>query len=84
MLLLLLIISAYGLLILYSAVGQQIEPVISQGIKILVGLVAMVVIAQISPVVYMRLAPWIFQVGLIARVLIYLGGAEVKGSRRWL
>ena len=33
MLLLLLIISAYGLVILYSAVGQQIEPVISQGIK---------------------------------------------------
>ena len=61
MLLLLLIISAYGLVILYSAVGQQIEPVISQGIKVLVGLSAMVVIAQISPIVYMRLAPWIFK-----------------------
>jgi len=84
MLLLLLIISAYGLLILYSAVGQQIEPVISQGIKILVGLVAMVVIAQLSPVVYMRLAPWIFLVGVIALVLIYFFGVEVKGSRRWL
>ncbi|MEO2184758.1 MAG: rod shape-determining protein RodA, partial [bacterium] len=66
MLLLLLIISAYGLLILYSAVGQQIEPVISQGTKILVGLSAMLVIAQISPIVYMRLAPWAFLIGLIA------------------
>ena len=84
MLLLLLIISAYGVLILYSAVGQQIEPVISQSIKILVGLVAMVVIAQISPIVYMRLAPWIFLVGLIALVLVYFFGVEVKGSRRWL
>ncbi|MEZ7971965.1 MAG: rod shape-determining protein RodA [Pseudomonadales bacterium] len=84
MLLLLLIISAYGLVILYSAVGQQIEPVISQGIKVLVGLSAMVVIAQISPVVYMRLAPWIFLIGLIALVLIYFFGVEVKGSRRWL
>jgi rod shape determining protein RodA len=84
MLFLLLIISAYGLLILYSAVGQQVEPVISQGIKILVGLVSMVVIAQISPIVYMRLAPWIFLIGLIALVLVYFFGVEVKGSRRWL
>ena len=84
MLLLLLIISAYGLLILYSAVGQQIEPVISQSIKILVGLGVMLVIAQISPIVYMRLAPWIFLIGLIALVLIYFFGIEVKGSRRWL
>ncbi len=84
MLLLLLIISAYGLLILYSAVGQQIEPVISQGTKILVGLSAMLVIAQISPIVYMRLAPWIFLIGLIALALIYFFGVEVKGARRWL
>jgi rod shape determining protein RodA len=84
MLLLLLIISAYGLLILYSAVGQQIEPVISQLIKILVGVVAMLVIAQISPVVYMRLAPWIFLIGLVALVSVYFFGVEVKGSRRWL
>ena len=84
MLLLLLIISAYGLLILYSAVGQQVEPVISQGVKILVGLVSMVVIAQISPIVYMRLSPWIFLIGLIALVFVYFFGVEVKGSRRWL
>ena len=84
MLLLLLIISAYGLLILYSAVGQQIEPVISQLIKILVGVVAMLVIAQISPVVYMRLAPWVFLIGLVALVSVYFFGVEVKGSRRWL
>jgi len=84
MLLLLLIISAYGLLILYSAVGQQIEPVISQGTKILVGLSAMLVIAQIPPIVYLRLAPWIFLIGLIALVLVYFFGVEVKGARRWL
>ncbi|MGV0034427.1 MAG: rod shape-determining protein RodA [Candidatus Azotimanducaceae bacterium WSBS_2022_MAG_OTU7] len=84
MLLLLVIISAYGLLILYSAVGQQIEPVISQSIKILVGLGVMVVIAQISPIVYMRLAPWIFFLGLLTLVLVYFFGVEVKGSRRWL
>ena len=84
MLLLLLIISAYGLLILYSALGQQIELVISQSIKMMIGLGVMLVIAQISPSVYIRLAPWIFLLGLIALVLIYFFGIEIKGSRRWL
>ncbi len=84
MVLLLLAISAYGLLILYSAVGQQSAPVISQSIKILAGLGAMIVIAQISPIFYMRLAPWIFLGALVLLALIYVFGVEIKGSRRWL
>lgn len=84
MVLLLLTISAYGLLILYSAVGQQTGPVISQSIRVLVGLGAMVVIAQISPIFYMRLAPFIFLGALVLLGLIYVIGVEVNGSRRWL
>ena len=84
MVMLLLTISAYGLLILYSAVDQQIEPVISQSIKILAGLVVMVVIAQISPIFYMRLAPGIFLIALLSLVLVYVVGVEIKGSTRWL
>ncbi len=81
---LLLAISAYGLLILYSAVDRQTGPVIAQSVKILIGLGAMFVIAQISPIVYRRLAPWIFVVSLIMLVLIFFIGIEAKGSRRWL
>lgn len=81
---LLLVISAYGLLILYSAVGQETGPVISQSIKILVGIIAMVVAAQISPIVYLRLAPWIFLAGLITLALVFFFGLEIKGSKRWL
>ena len=84
MVLLLLAISAYGLLILYSAVGQQTAPILSQSIKILAGLGAMIVIAQISPIFYMRLAPWIFLGALLLLALIYVFGVEIKGSRRWL
>ena len=80
----LLAISAYGLLILYSAVGQQSAPVISQSGKILAGLGVMVVIAQIPPVFYMRLAPWIFLAALSTLVMVYFFGSEIKGSKRWL
>ena len=84
MVFLLLAISGYGLIILYSAGGQQTDPVISQAVKILVGVVAMVVAAQISPIFYRRMAPFIFVVGLATLVLVYFFGLEIKGSQRWL
>ena len=84
MLSLVLVISSYGLLVLYSASGQQSDPVISQSLKILVATIAMIVAAQIPPVVYRRLAPWLFLAGLISVVLVYFFGLEIKGSKRWL
>jgi rod shape determining protein RodA len=32
----------------------------------------------------MRLAPWIFLIGLVMLVMVYFFGIEVKGSKRWL
>ena len=84
MVFLLLVISAYGLLILYSAGGQRTDPVMSQGLTILAGVVVMVLAAQISPIFYRRMAPWIFLAGLATLVLVYFFGLEIKGSRRWL
>lgn len=84
MILLLLGISAYGLLILYSAVNQQTGPVISQLVKFVAALGAMAVMAQISPFFYMRLAPWLYAIGVLLLILVAIFGHEVNGSRRWL
>ena len=84
MVFLILGISSYGLVILYSAGGQHIDPVISQSVKIVLATIAMVVAAQIPPVVYRRLAPWIFLAGLVTLVVVYFFGLEIKGSKRWL
>jgi len=84
MLFLLLCISCYGLLILYSAVDQQSGPVISQMIKFGLATSVMLVMAQISPIFYLRLAPWLYALGLVLLGLIYVVGFEVNGSRRWL
>ncbi len=81
---LLLCISSYGLLILFSAVGQEPGPVISQLVKFGVATVVMVTLAQISPVVYLRLAVWLYILGILLLVLVYFLGVEVNGSRRWL
>ncbi|MBV1878882.1 MAG: rod shape-determining protein RodA [Pseudomonadales bacterium] len=81
---LLVLIVSYGLLVLYSAVGQRMEPVIAQTTKIGVAFVVMIVMAQISPVVYLRFAPWLFLMGIVFLVLVIFFGITVNGSQRWL
>ena len=82
--LLLVMICAYGLLILYSAVGQQTAPVVNQLIKIGVAFGLMIVMAQISPIFYLRIAPWLFVVGIVLLIAVLFVGTTVNGSQRWL
>jgi len=84
LLMILTVIMTYGLIILYSAVEQHNAPMISQGIKIGIAFVVMAVMAQISPVFYLRLAPWLYLIGIILLVLVLFFGYSVNGSQRWL
>ncbi len=84
MVLLIIVIVSYGLLILYSAVERQAPPVLSQSTKIGVAFVVMIVMAQISPIFYLRLAPWLYLIGLGLLVLVIFFGFTVNGSQRWL
>ena len=82
--LLLVMICAYGLLILYSAVGQQTAPIVNQLIKIGVAFGLMIVMAQISPIFYLRIAPWLFVMGIVLLIAVLFVGTTVNGSQRWL
>ena len=84
LLLLLVGISAYGLLVLYSAVYPDYTAVVSQIIKIGVASLVMLLMAQIAPIFYLRVAPWLFLVGVVLLVLTHFFGTEVNGSKRWL
>jgi rod shape determining protein RodA len=82
--LLLMVLSAYGLLILYIAVGANPGPVTAQAVRVGIGFAVMIVIAQISPVVFLRSAPWLFVAGLALLLAVSVVGTDVNGSRRWL
>jgi rod shape determining protein RodA len=84
LLFILAIVVAYGMIILYSALGKETGPLISQGIKFGIAMLAMLVMAQMSPVFYMRLAPWLYVLAIILLVLVLIYGTVVNGSRRWL
>ncbi len=81
---LLLVLAGFGLMVLYSASGQDPGRVIRQGVYWLVALVAMLVVAQVSIKDIKALAPLGYALGLVLLVLVLLVGDGAKGAQRWL
>lgn len=80
----LLLLSGVGLVVLYSAVNQDLDALQRQIIRLCVAFMVMVLLAQISPATLKRWTPWIFMAGLIMLVLVLLFGTMGKGAQRWL
>lgn len=81
---LLLLVCLFGLLILYSAVDRNLDPIYSQIFKLIIGFTVMIVLAQIDPIIYMRFAPWLFGIGIFLLIMVLMFGKEAKGSQRWI
>ena len=80
----LLAIMGFGLYVLYSATGQDLDRVIAQSIRLGVGLILMVVVAQFHPHRIRLLTPIGYAFGLLLLVLVLLFGTGAKGAQRWL
>lgn len=84
LLLTLLAIIGFGLVVLYSAVNQDLSTFTNQLVRIGLALVVMLFAAQLDPGFYLRWAPFVYLFGVILLVLVLLVGVKVKGSQRWL
>lgn len=80
----LMLLSALGLVVLYSAVSQNIDLWLQQCIRLGVAIVAMIVIAQLPPDLMRRWTPWVYLFGLALLVLVLALGEVGKGAQRWL
>lgn len=80
----LLLLSGAGLIILYSAVNQNLDELQRQIIRLCVAFTFMVVLAQISPATLRRWTPWVFMAGLAMLMLVLFFGTIGKGAQRWL
>lgn len=78
-----LVVCAIGLLTLYSASDNSMASVIKQGIRISIGLIAMVTIAQVSPARWAAWAPLLWGLGIVLLILVELIGTG-RGAQRWL
>jgi len=80
----LLIIMGCGLVVLYSAADKSLDMVLNQLVRLAIGLVALVVAAQLPLRYYLAWAPVAYAVGLALLVMVLLFGTIAKGAQRWL
>ncbi len=80
----LILVAAFGLVVLYSAVGENMRLWTNQLVRLLVAVVAMLVMAQFSPDFLRRWTPWGYAAGVILLVLVLVSGEIGQGARRWL
>lgn len=73
-----------GLFVLYSASGEDMDSVIRQAVRLGIGFVAMLVIAQIPPRTYRYWAMPAFAAATVLLVLVLFFGTIVNGAQRWL
>lgn len=73
-----------GLMVLYSAGGQDSSLLVRQLIRIATAFVALLVLANIHPDRMRDAAYWIYGAGLILLVAVLIFGHEGKGAQRWL
>ncbi len=78
------LIALYGLVVLYSASGQNWNRVIDGAIRVALGGVAMCALAQVKPAFLRRLAPFLFLIGCALLITVDAIGYIGKGAQRWL
>ena len=79
-----LLLSAAGLGILYSAGDGSIELVQKQVVRLSLAFLVMFVVAQIPQRQLYLWSPWFFALGIILLVLVLAAGDVGKGAQRWL
>lgn len=84
LLLLLLALTVFGLLVLYSAGNQNSAILVRQGRFLLIAYIGMIVIAQFNVERVKRLAPLAYVVGILLLIAVPLVGVGAKGAQRWL
>jgi rod shape determining protein RodA len=84
LLFLLLLLTVYGMVVLYSASEANRDVLVRQGVYFLVAYLMMFVTAQFDLRFFERIAPWLYCGGLLLLALVLLYGSGAKGAQRWL
>ncbi|MDX1492016.1 MAG: rod shape-determining protein RodA [Pseudohongiellaceae bacterium] len=80
----LLCLACFGLVVLFSASGENIADVQRQAAAIVVAFIVLIGLAQIDVNVFRRGAPLFFVGGLAILVVVLFFGVEANGAKAWL
>tara|TARA_B100000700_G_C15063014_1_gene867332 strand:- start:9840 stop:10928 length:1089 start_codon:yes stop_codon:yes gene_type:complete len=80
-----LLLSMFGLMVLFSASGGNYSIVKSQFFKIIIGLVSFILISQVKPEKIKTVFSKPFYIlTLILLIFVFLFGTKIMGAQRWL
>ena len=82
--LLLIVISSFGLIVLYSASANSTTLLYKQITHFTLAFGVMLVIAQIPPYLFRRYSPYLMLFGIFLLTLVLLFGSSSGGAQRWL
>ena len=74
----------FGLLVLRSASNGDEGVIFSQSIRIALGFILMLAVAQIPGHFFFRWAPYLYLFSILLLLLVIFVGVEAKGGKRWL
>lgn len=80
----LILVTIFGLVVLYSASGQDMDTVLRQVVRISIGFTILFMLAQVRTQSIIRWVPWIYSIGVLMLIAVLLVGELSKGSQRWL
>lgn len=80
----LLVLSCVGLVVLYSASGEDMDHFVRQLLRLGLAFSVMFGVAQIPPHQLQRLAPWLYGAGVLMLIAVEAVGDISKGAQRWL
>jgi rod shape determining protein RodA len=78
------LVGAVGSIIIFSASGRSLGYLEAQLMRFGMGLVAMILLAQMPPRLIRAATPWAYLLGLILLVIVMLTGDIAMGAQRWL
>ena len=78
------LVAAFGLVVLYSASGQDMDMIMRTLLRMALGGAAMVALAQIRPNTLRTVAPWFYALGIVLLLVVDATGYIGKGAQRWL
>lgn len=79
-----LALATLGMFVLYSAGGAEFDLLQRQGIRLLIGLAVLFVLAHIPADALRLWSPWIYSVGLFLLIAVVVSGVAGGGAQRWL
>ena len=80
----LLIVTAVGFVVLYSALSEDFNALLRQGARFGIAFGAFFVLSQVSPKYLMLWTPWAYLFVLLLLLLVMVNGEVGGGAQRWL